>query len=59
MEILAIKSAYSTALVIAIKRISVLFAVIIGGKIFKEKELMRRTIATIILVVGALLVIRF
>ena len=45
------------ALVLAIKRTSVFFAAIIGGRIFKEKRLMIKAAATIIMIAGAILVI--
>lgn len=56
-EIIAIKNSSSVALVIAIKRISIFFAVLIGGKLFNEGNLVRRIIATIFLIVGAILII--
>jgi drug/metabolite transporter (DMT)-like permease len=56
-EILAINTSSSVALAIAIKRISVFFAVLIGGKLFKEHNLLRRLIATALLVLGTLLII--
>jgi len=45
------------ALVLSIKRISVFFAVIIGGTLFRDKNIIRRTIATIILIIGAILIV--
>jgi drug/metabolite transporter (DMT)-like permease len=57
-QIEAVKIA-PVALVLSIKRISVFFAVIIGGKLFKDSGLLRRIIATTIMVVGALLIINF
>jgi drug/metabolite transporter (DMT)-like permease len=45
------------ALVLTIKRTSVFFAAIIGGKIFKEKKLLLKAAATIIMIAGAILVI--
>ncbi len=56
-EILAIKEASSVALAIAIKRTSVFFAVLIGGSLFKESNLLRKIIATLFLVIGAILII--
>jgi drug/metabolite transporter (DMT)-like permease len=56
-EILAVKAAPATALAIVLKRLSVLFAVIIGGRLFNEKHLLRKSIATIILIIGAVLVV--
>ncbi|MBN2571374.1 MAG: DMT family transporter [Ignavibacteriales bacterium] len=44
------------ALVLAVKRISVFFATIIGGKIFKELNLTRKAIATIIMIIGVFLI---
>lgn len=45
------------ALVLALKRVSVFFAVVIGGQLFKEHYLLRKTIATLIMLAGAALVI--
>jgi len=47
------------ALVLSIKRISVFFAVLIGGKLFQEHDLLIRTLATGIMIVGAVMVIVF
>jgi len=47
------------ALVLSIKRISVFFAVLIGGNLFHEHNLLIRTIATGIMVAGAVLVILY
>ncbi|MBS3171978.1 EamA family transporter [Candidatus Woesearchaeota archaeon] len=58
-EILAIKTTTSTALALAVKRTSVFFAVVIGGELFKEHNLLKKTIATLLLIIGAILVIRF
>ena len=55
-ELQAVKTT-AVALAISIKRISVFFAVVIGGKIFREKNLFRKTIATIIMTLGAILII--
>jgi transporter family protein len=55
-EILAVKGAPATALAIVLKRVSVFFAVIIGGKLFNERNILRKAFATIILIVGAVLV---
>ena len=55
-QIVAVKSA-PVALVLAIKRISVFFAVVIGGRLFKEHNLLQRAIATAIMVAGAILII--
>lgn len=43
-------------LVISLKRLSVLFAVVIGAKLFKEENYFRKVIATIFIVSGALLI---
>ena len=45
------------ALVLSIKRISILFTVIIGGELFHEKNLFKKIIATSIIIAGALLII--
>lgn len=44
------------ALVLAIKRISVFFAAVIGGRIFKETNLLVKAIATAIMIAGAILI---
>jgi drug/metabolite transporter (DMT)-like permease len=41
------------ALVLSVKRLSVLMAIIFGGKLFREDNLLRRVIAAIIILVGA------
>ena len=48
----------SVALVIAIKRTSVFWATIIGGKIFSDKDLLKRSIAAILILIGAILILR-
>jgi drug/metabolite transporter (DMT)-like permease len=48
----------SVALVIAIKRTSVFWATLIGGKIFSDKDLLKRSIAAILIVIGAILILR-
>lgn len=47
----------SVALVLALKRVSVFFAVVLGGSYFRDHFLLRKTIATCIMLVGAALVI--
>jgi uncharacterized membrane protein len=55
-QIEAIKIA-PVALVLAIKRMSVFFAAVIGGKIFKEKNLLLKTIAAALMAAGAIMII--
>ena len=55
-QIAAVKEA-PVALVLSLKRISVFFAVLIGGKLFKEKHLLIRLIATGVMIAGAILII--
>ncbi len=45
------------ALVLSLKRISVFIAVVLGGRLFKEKDLLRKSIATLIMLFGAWLVV--
>lgn len=45
------------ALVIALKRLSILISTIIGGEIFHEDNLLRKTIATLIMLGGVFLII--
>ena len=47
------------ALVLSVKRISVFIAVIFGGRIFSEKNILRKTAATVILLSGAFLILYF
>lgn len=46
----------SVALVLSVKRISVFFSTILGGTIFREQNLLRKTIAVVILLSGATLI---
>lgn len=55
----AVKSASSVALALAMKRTAVFFAAVIGGRIFREHDLKKRILATLIMVLGAVLVILF
>ena len=57
-HILAIKQS-SVALALSIKRISIFFAVLVGGKLFKERNMKRKLIATGLMVIGALIIINF
>jgi drug/metabolite transporter (DMT)-like permease len=56
-QIVAVSLA-SVALVLAIKRTSVFWATVIGGKIFNDKDLLKRSIAAILILVGAILILR-
>ncbi|MCF7872526.1 DMT family transporter [Candidatus Woesearchaeota archaeon] len=47
----------NVALVSAIKRLAALFSTIIGGELFHEKNLLRKSIACVVMLGGALLVI--
>ncbi len=47
----------AVGLVIAVKRISVLFDVILGGKLFHERHLLQKTIASIIILTGIYLIV--
>jgi len=44
------------ALVIPIRRVSTLFVVVIGGKMFKESDLIKKTIACAIMIIGIILI---
>ena len=48
----------SVALVLAIKRTSVFWATIIGGKLFSDKDILKRSIAAVLILVGAILILR-
>ena len=54
-QIEAVKIA-PVALVLAVKRISIFFAAVIGGRIFKEHNLWVRAAATAIIIIGTLLI---
>jgi len=58
-QIYATKMAASVALVLAVKRLSVVFAVILGGRLLKEPSLFRKSIAALIIAVGTLLITRY
>lgn len=55
-HILAIKSG-SVALVLSIKRTSVFFAAVFGGHYFKEHNLLQRSLAVVVMLVGAIVLI--
>lgn len=56
-QVLAISIA-SVALTLAIKRTSVLWATLIGGRIFKDTNLIQKTIAVLFILAGAILILR-
>ena len=56
-QIVAVSLA-SVALVLAIKRTSVFWATMIGGKLFNDKDLLKRSIAAVLILVGAILILR-
>jgi len=43
-------------LAVAVKRLSILFSTIVGGNIFHERNLLRRTVASFIMIGGAVLI---
>jgi drug/metabolite transporter (DMT)-like permease len=55
----AVKSASSVALALSMKRTAVFFAVVLGGKLFKEHDYKKRILSTLIMVIGAILIIMF
>ena len=48
----------SVALVLAVKRTSVFLATIIGGKLFNDKDLLKRSIAAVLIIIGAIMILR-
>jgi drug/metabolite transporter (DMT)-like permease len=56
-QVIAISLA-SVALTLAVKRTSVLWATIIGGKMFKDSNLIKKTIAVLFILLGAILILR-
>ncbi|HCY77411.1 MAG TPA: hypothetical protein DHV28_15955 [Ignavibacteriales bacterium] len=56
-QIVAVSLA-SVALVLAVKRTSVFWATVIGGKLFNDKDLLKRSIAAVLILVGAILILR-
>jgi len=48
----------SVALVLAVKRTSVFWATIVGGRIFSDKDLLKRSAAAILIIIGAILILR-
>ncbi len=57
-QIEAVKLA-PAALVLSVKRLSVLFASVYGGKIFSEHHLFRKSVAIVIMLAGAYLVVNY
>jgi len=47
----------AVALVLSVKRLSVLMAVIIGGKLFKESNILKRLIAAVIILTGLIILV--
>ncbi len=45
------------SLVIPIRRLATLFAVLVGGKLFKEEKILRKSIACIIMIIGVVLIV--
>ena len=56
-QIVAVSLA-SVALVLAVKRTSVFWATVIGGKLFNDKDLLKRSIAAVLIIIGAILILR-
>ncbi|MBU1975543.1 MAG: DMT family transporter [Nanoarchaeota archaeon] len=56
LQMEALSMAY-VSLVIPIKRMSTLFATIFGGTIYKEKDIMTKSLACIVMILGAVFVI--
>ncbi|MFA7228606.1 MAG: EamA family transporter [Melioribacteraceae bacterium] len=56
-QVLAISLA-SVALTLAVKRTSVLWATLIGGRIFKDSNLLKKSIAVLFILAGAILILR-
>jgi drug/metabolite transporter (DMT)-like permease len=48
----------SVALTLAVKRTSVLWATVIGGRIFKDSNLLKKIIAVLFILLGAILILR-
>jgi len=48
----------SVALTLAVKRTSVLWATIIGGKIFKDSNMLKKIIAVLFILLGAILILK-
>jgi drug/metabolite transporter (DMT)-like permease len=55
-QIASVQVGPAVALVLAVKRLSVLFATLLGGRLFAESHLSRRTAAVMVLMAGAYLV---
>ena len=58
-HIMAIKSGGPVSLVLSLKRTSILFATIIGGTIFKEGDLLKKSISVILMLIGASLIVLY
>jgi drug/metabolite transporter (DMT)-like permease len=57
-QILAVQAG-SVALVLSVKRTSVFFATVIGGHYFKESNILRKSLATVVMIGGCVLVILY
>jgi len=62
LEAIALNMAFTLQIVpyvISLKRLAILFSVFYGGLAFKEKDLLRRSLATLIMLAGVILIILF
>jgi uncharacterized membrane protein len=53
----AVKAA-PVAVVLSVKRLSVFFTVMLGGYIFRERSLLKKTVATAIIIAGAIMIMK-
>ncbi len=58
-SLLAAMKLAPVSLVLTIKRTSIFFATIIGGKLFSEHTLLRRSIATVLMLTGVYLILNY
>lgn len=58
-SLLAAMKLAPVSLVLAIKRTSIFFATIIGGKLFSEHTILRRSIATVLMLAGVYLILNY
>ncbi|MBN2038986.1 MAG: EamA family transporter [Spirochaetes bacterium] len=47
----------NVALVLSVKRLSVFFAIVIGGRLFRDTDLFTRAVATAVMIAGAFLIV--
>ena len=53
----SVRDSSSVALALSMKRTAVFFAILVGGRLFKEHDFWKRVLATLVMIIGAILII--